>query len=204
MSNTTSPIPYIVADMTVDDLERVMEIEEVAHISPWPMTAYRHELEENEFAYYLVLLPAEEANLSAPVGTFGKRLLTWLRKPHRGRPIIGYAGFWLIADEAHISTIAIDPEWQRLGLGEYLLLELIKKALQKQAEIITLEVHARNLPAQHLYTKYEFKYVGRRKRYYKKSNEDAHIMTVKDVQGHNYRTFLDKRRQELYQRFAED
>lgn len=202
MSNTTSPIPYIVADMNVDDLNRVMEIEEVAQLSPWPMTAYRHELEENEFAYYLVLLPAKEADFS-PVGTFGKRLLTWLRRPHRGRPIIGYAGFWLIADEAHISTIAIDPEWQRLGLGEYLLLELIEKALQKQAQLITLEVHASNQPAQNLYTKYQFKYVGKRKRYYKKSNEDAHIMTVFDVQGSSYRAFLDKRREALLKRFSE-
>jgi ribosomal-protein-alanine N-acetyltransferase len=189
--------------MKVDDLERVIEIEQASHISPWPISGYRHELEENKLAYYLVLLPAEETNLS-PVGTFGKRLLTWLRTPHRGRPIIGYAGFWLIADEAHISTIAIDPEWRRLGLGEYLLLELIKKALQERAEMITLEVRSSNQTAQNLYMKYEFKYVGKRKRYYKKSNEDAHIMTVFDVQGSNYRAFLDKRSQKLYQRFAED
>jgi ribosomal-protein-alanine N-acetyltransferase len=189
--------------MKVDDLDRVMEIEEVAHISPWSISGYRHELEENELAYYLVLLPAEEANLS-PVSTFGKRLLTSLRTSHRGRPIIGYAGFWLIADEAHISTIAIDPQWQRLGLGEYLLLELIKKALQKRAEMITLEVRSSNQTAKNLYMKYDFKYVGKRKRYYKDSNEDAHIMTVFNVQGSNYHSFLDKRRQKLYQRFAED
>lgn len=180
MSHTTSLIPYIVAEMKVDDLDRVMEIEEVAHISPWSISGYRHELEENELAYYLVLTP------------------------HRGCPIIGYAGFWLIADEAHISTIAIDPQWQRLGLGEYLLLELIKKALQKRAEMITLEVRSSNQTAQNLYMKYDFKYVGKRKRYYKDSNEDAHIMTVLNVQGSNYRAFLDKRRQKLYQRFAED
>lgn len=197
---STPIIPYRVDTMTVDDLDRVIDIEAIAHSAPWPASAYRHELEQNHLAHYLVLLaetPLEQTPMS-----LRQRLLAWLRRPRRGRPILGYGGFWLMVGEAHVSTIAIDPEWRGLGLGELLLLELIERALALEAEMITLEVRLSNVTAQNLYEKYGFEYVGRRKRYYRDNNEDAHIMTVENVQQPAFRTFLDEQWERLRQRFA--
>ena len=184
-------IPYRVDTMTVADLERVMEIENVAHVSPWPESAYRHELEQNALASYIVLLPANYQDHPNP--TIRQRIARWLRRPRRGRPILGYAGYWMMVGEAHISTIAVDPEWRGQGLGELLLLEMLEHAIVANAVLMTLEVRVSNEAAHALYSKYRFEVVGHRKRYYRNNNEDANIMTVEPIQAAEYRTFLDQR-----------
>ncbi|MDQ4074917.1 MAG: ribosomal protein S18-alanine N-acetyltransferase [Chloroflexota bacterium] len=193
-------IPYRVESMMVSDLDAVMEIENLAHASPWPASAYRHELEQNTLSHYFVLVP-EEFTVRDATG-MRARLLAWLGRPRPGRPVIGYGGFWMMVDEAHISTIAIDPEWRGMGLGELVLLELLERAIDLGAETVTLEVRISNTTAQNLYEKYRFEYVGRRKRYYRDNNEDAHIMTVEDVQSPEYRSFLRERRSHLQERLA--
>jgi [ribosomal protein S18]-alanine N-acetyltransferase len=193
-------IPYRVEPMSVDDLDAVMAIEQVAHAAPWPASAYRHELEQNDLAHYIVLLPGV-GELESSNG-FRSRLLGWLRRPRRGPAVIGYGGFWLMAGEAHISTIAVDPEWRGMGLGELLLLELIERAIDLRAEMVTLEVRISNATAQNLYSKYQFDITGTRKRYYRNNNEDAHIMTVEGVQNPAYRVFLDEQWRLLRQRLA--
>jgi [ribosomal protein S18]-alanine N-acetyltransferase len=193
-------IPYRVEPMLVEDLEAVMAIEQVAHAAPWPASAYRHELEQNDLAHYIVLLPGT-SELAGSNG-LGSRVLGWLRRPRRGRVVIGYGGFWLMAGEAHISTIAMDPEWRGLGLGELLLVELIERALELKAEMVTLEVRISNETAQNLYGKYQFEITGTRKRYYRNNNEDAHIMTVEGVQSPAYRAFLDEQWRLLRPRLA--
>ena len=60
------------------------------------------------------------------------------------------------------------------GIGSKLLEELIKKA-EEASSLITLEVNEENKPAIHLYEKYGFKLLGKRKKYYK--DKDALIMT---------------------------
>ena len=97
---------------------------------------------------------------------------------------------------------AVDEAVRTLRAGELLLLELIEKALRLEAELVTLEVRDSNQVAQNLYTKYGFEYVGRRKRYYRDNNEDAHIMTVEQVQLPEYRAFLDNRWRQLEERLA--
>jgi len=194
-------IPYRVVPMIVDDLDRVMEIEHAAHVSPWTKSGYRNELEDNKLAYYIVLLanvPIESAPLA-----LRDRLLAQFHYTSTSRPILGYTGFWFMADEAHISTIAVDPNWQRLGLGELLLLELMEEAIQRQAILMTLEVRVSNNAAQALYEKYAFKCVGRRKNYYSDNKEDAYIMTVEQISSEPYRHFLDKQWRRVSKRLAE-
>lgn len=188
MSRTS--IPYDIDEMQTSDLAQVMEIENVSHPAPWPLSAYQHELEENEFAFYLVLLPKAPppANEQAPLH---ERLRNWWHRPRASRPIIGYGGFWMIADEAHISTIALEPAWRGLHLGELLLIHLIEKAIRHNATLITLEVRSSNYIARHLYKKYQLTITGKRRRYYRNNNEDAYIMTVEDVQSAAYRAFLE-------------
>jgi ribosomal-protein-alanine N-acetyltransferase len=182
-------LPYRVDDMTVADLERVMEIEARTYTSPWPESAYRYELENNELAHYLVVLPNETVANTPP--TLRQRIRNWVRNPRQGRPVLGYAGFFVVAVEAHVSTIAVDPDWRGFGLGELLLIKMLEHAIERSAILMTLEVRVSNEAAQKLYEKYQFDYVGRRKRYYQNNNEDAHIMTVEGILTEAYRALLD-------------
>ncbi len=136
--------------MAVADIPRVLEIERASFRTPWPIDAYAHELKENRLATYIVA-----------------RLDT---------PIVGYAGMWVILDEAHITTIAVDPALRGQHIGERLLVGLIDLALERGARWMTLEVRASNLAAQALYRKYGFREIGTRKGYYSDNREDAIVM----------------------------
>ena len=92
--------------------------------------------------------------------------------------IVGYGGMWLMVDEAHITTFAIDPAWRRQHIGERLLLEFVDVAILRRAREMTLEVRLSNLPARRLYEKFGFRPVGVRPRYYSDDHEDALIMTT--------------------------
>lgn len=136
-----------------------MEIEAASFPSSWSAAGYRHELTANLQAHYMVL---EVENGLA----------------ESGRIMIGYAGHWLVAGEAHISTIAVAPQWRGRGLGALLLLSMIYQALAQDAGVVSLEVRENNEPAQRLYTAYGFVMVGRRRRYYRDTGEDALLMDL--------------------------
>jgi ribosomal-protein-alanine N-acetyltransferase len=111
--------------------------------------------------------------------------------------VVGYGGFWMLYDEAHISTLAVGLEWRRRGIGELLLLTMLERAVDLQAEVTTLEVRTSNILAQNLYHKYRFQMVGLRRRYYSNNNEDAFIMTVENIQSTAYRRYLEERKTDL-------
>ncbi|HUM68495.1 MAG TPA: ribosomal protein S18-alanine N-acetyltransferase, partial [Chloroflexota bacterium] len=115
--------------------------------------------------------------------------------------VIGYAGYWLIGDEVHISTVAMHPEWRGKGLGELLLLNMLALAYAHPANIVTLEVRHTNLSAQQLYLKYQFEIVGRRRRYYRDTGEDALIMTAPPLDARYYQ-FLESQREQLFWRLT--
>ena len=89
---------------------------------------------------------------------------------------MGYAGMWIILDEGHITNIAVDPTYRRQGIGQGLLDELTKLAVERGAIAMTLEVRVSNAEAQSLYTKLGFVPRGIRKGYYQDNKEDALIM----------------------------
>lgn len=148
--------------MTLDDVDEVMAIESLVYTQPWSARGYRHELTHNDLAHYQVLTVAL----------------------HNHTPIVGYIGYWLVLDEAHISTIVIHPEWRGHGLGELLLLSALYAAIAQGAVTATLEVRRSNLVAQLLYQKYGFEIVGERLRYYHDNREDALIMTLTPLDEH--------------------
>ncbi|MEG4119460.1 ribosomal protein S18-alanine N-acetyltransferase [Microcoleus sp. N9_B4] len=90
--------------------------------------------------------------------------------------LIGIGCLWAILEEAHIIMLAIHPQFQGQGLGQALLLALLKSACDRQLERSTLEVRDSNLAAVYLYKKFGFKEAGRRKRYYEDTGEDALVM----------------------------
>jgi ribosomal-protein-alanine N-acetyltransferase len=101
--------------------------------------------------------------------------------------IIGFAGLWLMVDEAHVTTIAMHPDYRRLGLGEFLLVNLIDISYTIGAKWVTLEVRISNYAAQNLYRKYGFREAGLRHRYYSDNQEDALIMWTDEIHSLGYR-----------------
>jgi ribosomal-protein-alanine N-acetyltransferase len=65
----------------------------------------------------------------------------WAMRPGRELlpPILAYGGYWLMAEEAHILTIAVHPDHRRQGLGHRLLGEMMARAHAAGAVEITLE-----------------------------------------------------------------
>lgn len=166
--------------MRQSDVDQVMQIERESFPTPWPASAYRYELTQNDLSTYLVL------SLRRSAMRKDWRRLTGLWKARRS-PVLGYGGFWSIVDEAHISTIAVHPDWRGRGLGELALVGLIEAALLREAKEVTLEVRVSNTVAQNLYRKYGFVQVGLRKAYYHDNNEDALIMTTPAVDSPAFR-----------------
>ncbi|MFN2219696.1 MAG: ribosomal protein S18-alanine N-acetyltransferase [Anaerolineae bacterium] len=187
-------LPYVVEPMTLADLGSIMEIERVAFSTPWSARAYRYEITQNEHSIMLVVRPAVLAR------SLVARLRNRLESVKPG-PLLGYAGLWLLVDEAHICTIAVHPERRCQGLGELLLIALLDQAMERGARRGTLEVRVTNLAAQGLYHKYGFEIVSVRKRYYSDNGEDAYIMTTPPFDTAEFQSNLQQRRIQLYKRF---
>ncbi|MDH7570646.1 MAG: ribosomal protein S18-alanine N-acetyltransferase, partial [Armatimonadota bacterium] len=114
---------------------------------------------------------------------------------HEPSPVVGYAGMWLVADEAHITNIAVHPDYRGRHVGERLLVSLLDTALQRGARHVTLEVRRGNLVAQGLYQKYRFQAVAVRRRYYSDTGEDAIVMWIEDLRDSEFqRVFLANKR----------
>ncbi len=102
----------------------------------------------------------------------------------------GFAGLWLMVDEAHVVTVAVLPEVRRRGYGRALVHALMAVAIGHDMAAATLEVRASNEAARNLYRAYGFYEVGERKRYYSDNHEDAVIMTTEDIQSPAYQRRL--------------
>ncbi len=190
-------IPFSVQPMEVSDIPQVSAIERESFALPWSATSYRHELTQNDLSYYLVVRHQDPPALTAPTPWLGR----WLNRVRIDRPpIVGYGGFWVLDDEAHISTIAVRPDLRGRGIGELLLVAMIDQALSLQTQIVTLEVRVSNLVAQNLYRKYLFKEIGHRRRYYRDNDEDALIMTTPDLDDPAFQQVYHRNQQTLYER----
>lgn len=201
-SNLFSALPYIVEPMQVGDIDEVMAIDRQAFSTPWSHSAYHYELERNEAAHYLVLRHRHATPIPRAVDSRWERLRRWFgATPAPDRiPILGYGGLWLMYDEAHISTIAMRPDWRGRGLGELLLVGLLRQALALKANLVTLEVRVSNTRAQQLYQKYYFEIVGRRRGYYTDNGEDALLMTTPPLLDEIYIEHLAELTEALHQR----
>ncbi len=193
--------------MELEDVPQVLEVDRESYTVPWPAGAYRREIMHNRNAHYYVLreLQGEDVEETPETDdTRARRALPFFpwRRGDQPRPgtIIGYAGMWLILDEAHVTTIAVREAKRGLGLGELLLASLIEAAMEMGADRVTLEVRVSNLPAQRLYEKYGFAREGVRPRYYSDNNEDAYIMSVSQIRSDEYRRSLDNLIAGLYER----
>lgn len=178
--------------MTLGDIDQVMEIERLSFTAPWSARAYRFELTENKNSVMLVVR-------QAPTGG-GLRRWLWHYNPPTRRPVLGYAGMWLLVDDGHIATIAVHPGWRGRGLGEMLILSLLERARARGARRATLEVRVSNQGAQTLYHHVGFEVVSRRRHYYADNNEDAYIMATPAFDQPGFWENVDRRRVRLHAR----
>lgn len=161
-----------VEPMTTAHLPRVREIEDQSFAVPWPRDAYRAELEENKVACYVVAKDERE-------------------------DLVGFAGMWVVLDEAHITTLAVDRRRRGQGIGARLLLALIDRAVERGARWMTLEVRSSNAVAMALYRKFGFRDVAIRKRYYSDNGEDAAVMWSGNLRDPEAQACLDGIRRSL-------
>lgn len=108
-----------------------------------------------------------------------------------GREVVGYAGLMMSLTDGHVTTIAVDPAWQRSGIGTRLLLAIAREGVARGASALTLEVRLSNKGAQELYRQFGFKPVGVRKGYYADTGEDAIVMWAYGVDQLEYPRLLD-------------
>jgi ribosomal-protein-alanine N-acetyltransferase len=104
--------------------------------------------------------------------------------------VVGYAGLWFAADEAHVTNVAVAADEQRRGVASTLLLGLADEAIRRGCRAWTLEVRVSSTGAQELYRRFGFVPAGVRTRYYE-NTEDAIVMWCHDIQGDEYAALLD-------------
>src|SRR5699024_5156658 len=132
--------------------EEVIEVEKASFTTSWTADIFYQEITENKYAHYYVL----ELD--------GK--------------IVGYAGAWIVYEDAQITNIAIRPEYRGKKLGEKLFQFMMQLAMNEGAVRLSLEVRISNIVAQRMYRKFGLVPAGIRKSYYTDNNEDAIVMWV--------------------------
>ncbi|MGL5939945.1 MAG: GNAT family N-acetyltransferase [Waterburya sp.] len=118
--------------------------------------------------------------------------------------MIGMGCLWAIAEEAHITLLAIHPDYRRQSLGQLLLLTLLQEAITRNLAWATLEVNTHNFGAINLYQKLGFQIVGKRKGYYQATGDDALILWLKDLQKPDFKLNLAQYQQETKKRLREN
>jgi len=197
--------------MGKEDIAQVTEIDHEAFPTLWSPINYQHEL-QNRLAHYIVAYSEEETVGEPEVKSAPEKhrsgLLSRVRQlfnynrflapevPPSGKQyIVGFAGFWIMAGEAHITNIAVREVYRRQGIGELLLISIIDLAIELNAQLITLEVRASNTAAQSLYYKYGFIQVGLRRGYYADNKEDGTLMSVENITSASFQAHLQQLKQ---------
>lgn len=200
---------YYVRLMRREDIAQVTEIDHGAFPTEWPPVDYEREL-QNWLAHYIVACDGSEMSDEPEVTVAPdkglSKLASRLRRLFNYEPsfpsellpspgsqyILGFAGFWIMADEAHITNIAVRETHRRQGIGELLLISMIDLATGLNAGKFTLEVRASNIAAQSLYYKYGFTQVGLRRGYYTDNKEDAILMSIENITSASCRSRLNQ------------
>ena len=210
---------YIVHLMCKEDIPQVAEIDRQAFPTMWPPANFQREL-DNKVASYIVVCNEDltgdmfddwdvsESGLSHLYSGI-KRLFGFRNQEHTRNAtndrayIVGFAGFWVIADEAHIINIAVRQAYQKQGLGELLLISLLDMAIEKKSDIVTLEVRVSNTSAQQLYAKYGFTEVGIRRGYYLDNKEDGALMSTEKLMSEDFQAKLHDLKRAYYEKFGD-
>lgn len=162
----------LIRKMKNEDIQEIMKIERVSFGT--------HHWSEQSFVF----------EIDNTVGNYFSAI-------NEDNQLLGYCGFWLIGEEAHITTIAVNPDYRKMNIGEQLLRSMIEDGYAKEAKWFTLEVRASNTAAQGLYYKYGFKSLGSRKNYYQDNGEDALIMWTENIWHDEFKSTFEKYKKTL-------
>jgi ribosomal-protein-alanine N-acetyltransferase len=162
-------LPYCVRPMCNEDVSQVTEIDQEAFPTMWPPANYKREL-GTQLAHYIIAHEVSTATDGDEAAVTNER-----------QYVVGFAGFWMMANEAHITNIAVRKSHRRRGIGELLLISMIDLALELGAQLITLEVRASNIAAQGLYHKYGLNQLHIRPGYYTDNKENALVLASEDI-----------------------
>lgn len=165
LNRTTPARGLVIEPMRRRDLTAIQVIERQVYPQPWSVNVFTNEIE--------MAKQGQRHYISA----------------HRAGQLVGYAGMMIVADEAHITNIATDPNRQREGIGRRLLAELAWEARRRRCVGLTLEVRLSNVAAQGLYHQFGFEPAGIRQRYYE-NVEDAIVMWCHNIETAEYATRL--------------
>jgi ribosomal-protein-alanine N-acetyltransferase len=141
------------------DVDAVRALDALVQPTPWSEAFLRDQLADAEAR---TLLVAEGAD-GAPVG---------------------HAALVVVADEGHVTSIAVDPVHQRRGIGACLLAALCRDARARGLTAMTLEVRTSNEAAISLYRRFGFAPAGVRPGYYTDADgtkTDALVMWIHNV-----------------------
>ncbi len=156
----------MIGKMRIDEIHEVMRLDRKSFPSPWSEDAYITELTNRAAMYYVARL--------------------------QGNPgIVGYGGAWAIDEEAHITTLAVDPQHRRTHIGDRLLITMLKDSVARKALKVSLEVRVSNHKAIQMYTRYGFVEAGRREGYYIDNDEDAIVLAVHEINQPEFAALLD-------------
>lgn len=163
---------FAIEKMNLSHLDDVMEIEALCYGKHhWSRGSFAAELNNNCAAY--------------------------LTAVNENKKCVGYMGVWRIIDEAHVTNLAVHPDFQGKGLAHFLILSSLKQCYEDKIKYMTLEVRKSNERAKHVYEAFGFKSLGIRKKYYQDNNEDAIIMWTENIFSEKYKEIYNKNKEQL-------
>ena len=163
----------------VTDLDDLVALDQTCLGGLWTKDGYQRELESPNSHFWVLSLDVTQT-------------------------IIGCGCFWEILEEAHITLLMIDPQYQGQGLGQLLLHSLLRDAVSRNLQRATLEVRVSNQPALCLYQKFGFQVAGQRKGYYKTTGEDALVLWRSGLQTSQFQQDMLIGEQQMNARFSPD
>ncbi len=168
VSRTASAREMTIRPMTPEDISAVAELEVAIYPQPWSIGVFQDELRQDGRIYRVATVDGA---------------------------VMGYGGMMVVVDDAHVTTLAVDPSARRHRLGTRLMLELVEAGLARGARHLTLEVRMSNIGAQRLYSRFGMAPVGVRKDYYR--DEDALIMWATDIDADDYVRRIEEIKEQL-------
>lgn len=139
-----------------EDVQAVQTLQQATFTNAWGAEAIQWELENTDVARLYVMVS------------------------DRGE-LLAYCACWIVFDELHINSFAVDPAWRRQGIARHFLRAVLAEGVTAGARSATLEVRASNVPARRLYEGFGFRVEGTRRDYYQEPREDALILWHRSI-----------------------
>ena len=164
------PVDVRIERMTVHHISAVMAIDEQGYGDPWSATTWHKEMRDDDRLHLVAITDRELTSDNGEGDGEGDG---------EGERVVGHAGLLYLVGMAHVSNVAVDPDYQHQGVATRLLIELLDKAREHGSTAVTLEARAANKRAHRLYSRLGFQPLGITPDYYTEPSEDALVMSIR-------------------------